>query len=64
VRSAAASLKVREDAAAWREIIDGTPGFEVEGREYRRPHYYVIYRWSRAVAQQQGRTLPRGRRRV
>jgi hypothetical protein len=62
IRSPSASLKVREDAAAWREILESTPGFEVEGREYRRPHYYLIYRWSRATAQQ-ARTAPGGRRR-
>jgi hypothetical protein len=63
VRSPSANLKVREDAVAWREILDSTPGFEVEGREYRRPHYYLIYRWSRAAAQP-ARTAPGGRRRM
>jgi hypothetical protein len=62
VSSASASLKAREDALAWREILESTPGFSVEGREYRRPHYYLIYQWSRATAQQQGRGPTRGRR--
>lgn len=63
VSSPAATLKVREDARAWLEMLEGTPGFAAEGREYRRPHYYLIWTWSRAVAVQQSRSGPRGRRR-
>lgn len=63
-RSAApveASLKVRRDAETWNTLLAGIPGFELEGPEYRRPHWYHVWGWSRERARaEQGR---RGRRR-
>jgi hypothetical protein len=52
----AASLKVRSDAEAWNAIFASTPGFEFAGREYRRPHWYSVWEWSRERAR-----LERGR---
>jgi hypothetical protein len=67
LRSAAptsASLKVRADADAWNEILAGMPGFEMAGREYRRPHWYHVWEWSRERArQEQGRSWRGPRRR-
>jgi hypothetical protein len=58
-----ATLKVRRDAEAWNAIFQSTPGFELVGPEYRRPHYYNIWEWSRDRARQErgrsGRTPPR-----
>jgi len=45
-RAVGATVKVRQDATAWIEILEDIPGFAVEGREYRRPHYIVIWQWS------------------
>lgn len=56
LRSAApisASLKVRSDAEAWNSIFASTPGFEFAGREYRRPHWYSVWEWSRERARQE-----------
>ena len=59
-----ATLKVREDAGEWNEIIHGIAGFEVEGREYRRPHWITVWRWTPESAVQAARTAraPRFRR--
>jgi hypothetical protein len=54
-RSAApvtASLKVRRDAEEWNAILGNTPGFELAGPEYRRPHWYNVWEWSRERARQ------------
>lgn len=62
-RSAApnsASLKVRADAEAWNEIFASEPGFELVGREYRRPHWYNLWEWTRERARSQ-RAWPGGR---
>lgn len=63
VRPVTATVKVREDAVAWNEMLASIPGFEVDGREYRRPHYILIWRWSREIAERAQRSVPRGRRR-
>ena len=63
LRPLEATLKVREDAETWIDILRDTPGFSEEGREYRRPHYVSIWRWSREAAERALRALPRGRRR-
>jgi hypothetical protein len=59
-----ATLKVREDAGDWIDIIRGIAGFEVEGREYRRPHWITVWRWTRESAAQASRAAraPRFRR--
>jgi hypothetical protein len=44
-RPAAAQVKIRRDARTWLEIVSGIPGFYLEGEEYRRPHYWTIWRW-------------------
>lgn len=67
LRSAAprsARCKVRDDASGWNALLAGTPGFQPEGREYRRPHWYVIWSWSPERAHerlQRGVRGPRGR---
>lgn len=53
----AATTKVRSDAAEWVELLESIPGFYLEGKEYRRPHYYFIWRWSPEVAAQATRGL-------
>ena len=35
---------------AWLEIFQAIPGFYLEGEEYRRPHYWTIWRWDRQHA--------------
>lgn len=49
---AAAQVKVRRDAREWQEIFGATPGFYVEGEEYRRPHYWTIWRWDQEHVRQ------------
>jgi hypothetical protein len=52
-RSAApisASLKVRRDAEDWNQLFATVPGFEPAGSEYRRPHWYAVWEWSRERA--------------
>lgn len=58
-----ASLKVRADAEAWGTLLAGTPGFEFAGREYRRPHWYSVWEWSRERARQERGRPGRGQRR-
>ena len=45
-----AHLKVRADAAVWNDIIRSIVGFELEGSEYRRPHWINVWKWSREAA--------------
>ena len=59
----AASLKVRRDAQEWNEIFAVTPGFELAGPEYRRPHWYNVWEWSRERARQERGRPGRGQRR-
>lgn len=59
----AATVKVRSDATEWLELLLSIPGFYVEGKEYRRPHYYAILRWSPELAARAARRPARGRRR-
>jgi hypothetical protein len=58
----AAQVKIRADAGAWLDIFRGIPGFELDGQEYRRPHYWAVWRWepgrARAASQQQPRRSP------
>ncbi len=58
----AATAVVRRDSEVWNEILDSIPGFFVEGPpEYRRPHYYNVWKWSPELARQAQRQLGRGR---
>lgn len=57
-----ATTKVRSDAAAWNELLGSIAGFFLEGKEYRRPHYYLIWQWSPQLARSQSRPS-RGERR-
>lgn len=69
----AATCVVRRDIEIWNEILASIPGFDIDGPpEYRRPHYYNIWKWSpelaRAIERQSRRGgpprgAPRGRRR-
>ncbi|MGE3909060.1 MAG: hypothetical protein AB7K36_06905 [Chloroflexota bacterium] len=55
-----ATCVVRRDAEVWNEILASIPGFAVDGPpEYRRPHYYNIWKWSPELARQ---AQPRGAR--
>lgn len=66
LRSAApvsATLKVRRDAEDWNAIFAGMPGFALDGSEYRRPHWYNIWDWSRDRARAERGRAGRGRRR-
>lgn len=56
-----ATTKVRSDASEWIELFDAIPGFYLEGKEYRRPHYFLIWRWSPELAAREARPR-RGRR--
>ena len=58
---------VRRDADVWNDILDSIPGFAVDGPpEYRRPHYFNIWKWSPDLAREarrgsrRGATPPRG----
>src|SRR5437764_4348579 len=56
-----ATSVVRRDADAWNEILASIPGFFVDGPpEYRRPHYYNIWKWSPELARQSQRGGRRG----
>ncbi|GAC1314686.1 MAG: hypothetical protein NVSMB2_04570 [Chloroflexota bacterium] len=54
-RPVAAQIKIRRDAAAWLDIFRNIPGFYLEGEEYRRPHYWTIWRWERQRADEDQR---------
>jgi hypothetical protein len=60
---ASATAKMRSDLAAWNEIFQGIPGFYRESSEYRRPHWYNVWIWSRELARQQAGRAGRARRR-
>jgi len=45
-----AQVKIRRDANAWLDIFRNTPGFYLDGEEYRRPHYWTIWLWDRQHA--------------
>jgi len=47
-----AQVKIRRDARAWLDIFRSIPGFFREGEEYRRPHYWTIWRWDRQHARE------------
>ena len=51
-RPVEAQVKIRRDATTWLDIFRGIPGFHLEGEEYRRPHYWTIWRWDRARARE------------
>jgi hypothetical protein len=66
LRSAApisAGLKVRRDAQEWNAIFASVPGFELAGPEYRRPHWYNVWEWSRERARLASGRPGRGMRR-
>jgi hypothetical protein len=50
-RPLAAQVKIRRDAGVWLDIFRGIPGWFLEGEEYRRPHYWTIWRWDREHVQ-------------
>src|SRR6202022_354193 len=51
-RPVEAQVKIRRDANTWLEIFQAIPGFYLEGEEYRRPHYWTIWRWDRQRAKE------------
>jgi len=58
-RPAGSQVKIRRDASDWLEIFQAIPGFYLEGEEYRRPHYWTIWRWDRQHAKEAERQAPR-----
>lgn len=52
--------KARSDAAEWNDLLRSIPGFDLEGSEYRRPHWINIWRWTREAAQAAQRTARGG----
>lgn len=61
-RPVEAQVKIRRDARTWLDIFRAIPGFYLEGEEYRRPHYWTIWRWdavhAKEAAQQPARNQP------
>lgn len=57
-----ATVKLRDDLPAWNSIFEETPGFQLEGREYSRPHWRTIWVWTPG-AERQERRGTRGMRR-
>lgn len=57
-------VKARADASDWNNIFRSIAGFELEGSEYRRPHWINVWKWSRESAAQAARAAryPRLRR--
>src|SRR6266496_6723498 len=57
-----ASGKIRVDVCTGLDIFSNIPGFYLEGEEYRRPHYWTIWRWdadhAKEAAQQPARNQP------
>jgi hypothetical protein len=51
-RPVESQVKIRRDATTWLEIFRNIPGFYREGEEYRRPHYWTIWRWNRERARE------------
>lgn len=51
-RPQGAQVKIRRDARVWLELFSASPGFYLEGEEYRRPHYWTIWRWDREHAEE------------
>ena len=58
-RPVEAQVKIRRDATTWLEIFRSIPGFYLEGEEYRRPHYWTIWRWDRERAREAERQARR-----
>ena len=58
-RTVESQVKIRRDATVWLEIFRGIPGFYLEGEEYRRPHYWTIWRWDRERARLDAETARR-----
>jgi hypothetical protein len=58
-RPVGSQVKIRRDATNWLEIFQAIPGFYLEGEEYRRPHYWTIWRWDRQKAKEADRPGPR-----
>jgi hypothetical protein len=54
-RPVEAQVKIRRDATTWLDIFRNIPGFYLEGEEYRRPHYWTIWRWDRERAREDER---------
>ena len=54
-----AQVKIRRDANNWQDIFRAIPGFYLEGEEYRRPHYWTIWRWDRERAREAERQARR-----
>ena len=50
----AATAKVRRDAEVWNELLATIPGFELQGSEYRRPHWINVWEWTRERAARAG----------
>lgn len=60
-----AHVKLRADLTAWNNIFQDLPGFQLEGREYSRPHWKAIWRWTPEAErrERQRARVPRGAKR-
>jgi hypothetical protein len=60
----AATIKVRADATDWNDIIRSIAGFVLDGTEYRRPHWFNVWQWTRESEAEAARAsrAPRFRR--
>ncbi|MBI2953163.1 MAG: hypothetical protein HYY30_02535 [Chloroflexi bacterium] len=56
-----AHAKLRADLTAWNNIFQDLPGFQLEGREYSRPHWRTIWLWT-PEAERRERTPRRTKR--
>jgi hypothetical protein len=59
-RPVESQVKIRRDANEWLEIFRGIAGFYLDGEEYRRPHYWTIWRWDRQRAREDELAAQRG----
>ncbi len=58
----AATSVVRRDAEVWNQVLAEIAGFFIDGPpEYRRPHYYNIWKWAPELARQAARESRRDR---
>lgn len=51
-RPTESQIKIRRDATVWLDIFRNIPGWHLEGEEYRRPHYWTIWSWTRERARE------------
>lgn len=53
-------VKTRRDQGVWTNIFRELPGFALEGVEYARPHWRILWAWSPDRAREPRERAPRG----